>query len=447
MAELERLIVELAYNESYGKIPASVLDRAKLVILDTLGVAIRGNQTPYIRSAASALAPQIKNGSTLIALGRRSTAPLAALINASGTTTLELDETLRHGGGHCAVQVLPGAIAMAEQVGASGREVLTAFVCAYELGARLGKILSPFKSTLHPHGIWAAPAAALAASLVQGLRQEETIEAMRIACNLSITSSFSTAFEGATVRDFYAGFAAHNGLVASLLAREGVTGAKNAILSVLRPAVSQNELGDGLEEAFADFGKNFYIESNHLKPYAACFSVQAPIDAGLSLNGSVDPRNIERIDVYSTKLSARLARRDPQNALAAKFSIPYGVASSIIFGAAGPEEFSDTYVRQAGVQALSAKVNVFADKEITNRAPEKWGVRLEVFEKNGRKKVVEVEDTVGIGNDGNYRGRVERKFESLALVVYTERRIREIRAAVSRLDESPGVRSLTNLLA
>src|SRR5579872_4038828 len=236
MKDLESIIVDLAYSDWFLRVSERTKHEAKLTILDTLGVCARGNQTKYIQKAAAVLAPKSNTeGSALFALGgRRTTASSAAFINASGAATLELDETLRHGGGHSAVQVLPAAIAVGERAGSDGKKVLRAFLASYELGARLGRTLSPFRKILHPHGIWAACASALASSMILDLSKRQAVEALRISCNLSITTSFNTAFQGATIRDFYVGFASQNGIAASLLAEQGVTGARNAILEVLR---------------------------------------------------------------------------------------------------------------------------------------------------------------------------------------------------------------------
>src|SRR5438552_1118941 len=138
--ELARFVARTRWDE----VPAPVQQHTKLVLLDTLGVMLAGAQRPEVVQLRARLAPSAGKGATVYAHGWPQHDPrTAALLNGIGGRSIELCEGLRLVTGQAAMQVLPGALAVAQHVQASGRELLAAFVTGYDLAARFCFAFTP----------------------------------------------------------------------------------------------------------------------------------------------------------------------------------------------------------------------------------------------------------------------------------------------------------------
>ena len=127
---LDRL-AHAAAGIRYETLPASTLAAARLVLLDTLGAIVAGSALPENRRLAELAAERSREGrATLLGHRTRADAFWAALANATAGVALEMDEGNRLGGGHPAIHVIPGALAVAEERGIDGRRLLEAIVVA-----------------------------------------------------------------------------------------------------------------------------------------------------------------------------------------------------------------------------------------------------------------------------------------------------------------------------
>ena len=141
----------------------STLTAARTVVLDTLGAILAGSRLPEnMRLADLATERSAVRTATLLGRARKADPMLAALANATAGVALEMDEGNRWGGGHPAIHVLPAALAVAEEVGASGPRFLEALVAGYEVTSRLGGA-TRVRPNVHSHGTWGTPGAATAA--------------------------------------------------------------------------------------------------------------------------------------------------------------------------------------------------------------------------------------------------------------------------------------------
>jgi len=133
------------------------------------------------------------------------------------------------------IHTVAPALAAAESLDATGTELLDAILVGYEVGARLGDVIRPMKSGLHPHGGWAAVSGAVAVGRLRDFDSETMAHAIRNAVNPFVVGHWQAAFDGATVRDFYTGLSCQHGIVAATLAEQGVTGVVGAIEECLLP--------------------------------------------------------------------------------------------------------------------------------------------------------------------------------------------------------------------
>src|SRR5207244_10751779 len=134
---------------------------AKRVLLDTLGAIVAGSTLPENGRLARLAAARAPHGvATLLGHGAKADAGWAALVNATAGVALEVDEGNRLGGGHPAIHVIPGALAVAEEQAFDGRRLLESLVAGYEIGSRLGGATTP-RASVHSHGTWGSTATAV----------------------------------------------------------------------------------------------------------------------------------------------------------------------------------------------------------------------------------------------------------------------------------------------
>ena len=379
-SDIEEKLVDFALRVAHGEMPDEVAKRTKLIMADTLACIIRGYRTDYIRSVSRRFRSDLGPAS-LISTHAKSTPSAAALLNSSAGTVLELDEGHRVGGSHMGVQGLPAAIAVGQANDISGTQLIQAFAAGYEIGVRVGWSLKPLRSGLHTHGTWAAVGAAVSAALAQPEIDSETVlQSIRIACNTAHSTTWKSAHEGALVRNFYAGLASMSGVIASTMAKEGVTGLAGAISSALAPAVSST--GDLQRDPTEGLGEKFMMLDNYFKKYPCCGYTHSLVEALEKVRVS-SPSKIERINIRTFGEAAALNNSTPINSLAAKFSIPYIVSNYFLSHELTISTFDDASVLRSAWRELASKVRVSTDETLEARYPQEWGAELDVVLKDG----------------------------------------------------------------
>src|SRR5579884_512407 len=194
---IEELAAFLAATR-WEDIPALVQRQTRLVMLDTIGVILAGSERPEVRQLRERLAAGAGSGATVFARGWPSQDPrTAALLNGIAGRAIELCEGLRLVSGQAALQILPGALAVGEHAGRSGRELLAAFVAGYDIAARLAHGFTP-RPLAHQNGQVSLLAAAAAGARLRGLDAAGVSLAMRIATTMILTPSYTNAVAGAT---------------------------------------------------------------------------------------------------------------------------------------------------------------------------------------------------------------------------------------------------------
>jgi 2-methylcitrate dehydratase PrpD len=429
--QLEPAVAEYCASFSIEDVPEPVRERARLVLLDTLGVCLYGATTPDVAATADAYASigsgpvaADSDGATLFATGERYPPAVAALTNAGGGTSQELDEGNQRSG-HTGIHAVPTAVALAEHLHASGTDLLEAVVLAYEVGARFGDVNRPLVSDLHPHGEWAAIAAAVAAGSMLDFDAAEYREAIRIAANPFVAAHWAAATEGATVRNYYTGITCRHGIDAALLARGDVTGIEDAVSRSLLEYTAAEDLGpDQLDAVFSSLGEEYYLETSYFKMHAACRYTHAPIEATNAVLDAVDfdEEDVERITVRTFEAGTRLDDPNPTNALSGKFSLPYVIATLIRHGTSDVDAFTDERLADEATADLAARVEIVQDDVFESRASDGlWGAAIEIELVDGRTVERTVEDARGGGDNPFTREEVVGKFRRLVGTAYDDK--------------------------
>jgi 2-methylcitrate dehydratase PrpD len=336
---VEALIVRVA---AWGPddIGDPLMEHVGLVVADTVGVMTAGGRSSELVALARdpvlgvVGAPTPTARSTVLEPGRRYADALsAAWLNGTAGTVLELDEGFRPTG-HPAVHVVPAAMAVAQEVRATGPELGAAVVAGYEVAARLFESFV-LPRPMHPHGHFGALGAAVA---VAKLRRLDALELARIAATQPLLTGWEACFEGATARNTWSGHANRTGVLAGVLHGAGFTGSLRSLLSVVAPYVV-----DDAEFLAAGSGRGeVRITRNYFKFHSACALTHSALDAvveawrGISVG---DPWRIDQIEVATVSPNLRVARPAEPNSLSTRFSLPYAVAAALVTGATGPSSF------------------------------------------------------------------------------------------------------------
>jgi 2-methylcitrate dehydratase PrpD len=377
MEEL-RIAAQFAASVKYRDLPEAVIERAKLILLDSVGLMLAGGQEERVKRMTFAIRKRGSIGrSTVFGDRLPADAADAAMINGVSAAAHVLDEGHKYARGHVATYVLPAIWAIAEEQEKSGAELLAAFVSGYEIAARMG-IGCRVRESMHPSGTWGTVGAAASVAAMLGMPVDQIEACMNASAPLTLATSWDAAVKGATVRDLYSGYNGHTGIWAVRWVQAGFTGFDEAVEEVFGRVASEHfeasALADGL-------GSRWEILSNYFKVHACCRNFQAGIDAALRLHPllHVDPEMVDSILVETYSDPARdNVNPDPQNELAAKESLPVSLALTLVHGRCDQSVFALDKVFDPQISRLAHKVKVVCDPEMEALLPEKRPVRLTV---------------------------------------------------------------------
>ena len=373
----------------------------------------------------------------------------AALVNATAGVALELDEGSRLGGGHPSIHITPGAIAVAEELNASGKAALEAVIIGYEITSRIGSGVQS-RAEIHSHGTWGTIGATAATARLLGFDAAETRQAMNLAMSMSPANTWTPCLEGATIRNLYPGRSEFQGIMAAYLVRCGFTGVNDG------PAdLYGSILGEGFDPAAVTAGWDskgpgspLRIEQNYFKYHACCLYNHPVLDAALALQQreGFKAAQVAQIRVTAPPIVQIMANPAPENMLSAKFSIPYALAAALVGGETGAPAFYPEQVDDPAIRSLAQMVEVVADPEMSMRRYDYPTARVAITLGDGR--VLEESVAAHHGDSHNPRPREELvgKFTALAGPTLGAPRAAAVVAAVGRLETLPSIRELTALL-
>lgn len=427
------------------RLPGPAVAAARLVLLDTIGAMVAGSALPENRRLAESMHERrSRPTATLIGHPGKADPLLATLVNATAGVALEVDEGSRLGGGHPAIHVIPGALAVAEDTGADGRRLIESVIAGYEVCSRLGSATTP-RPNVHSHGTWGTIGTAVAAAKLAGLDAAGVRSVINLSASMSPANTWTTALEGVTIRNAYPGRSGLEGLLAVDLHRAGFTGLADAPSDVYGTILADRFEP---ERALDGLGGPLRIEQNYFKLYACCRYNHFALDALLAMAEAerLEFAQVERVIVTTIPFGPRMADPAPVSMLGAKFSIPYAVAAALVLGRADIGAFAEPALGDPRIRDLAARVEVRVDPQMSPRRSDHPTARVEVALKDGR--------TLS-GSTTVVRGDFERpvpaaevieKFIALTSGPLGADRAREVARLTERADAIKDVRDLTGLL-
>ncbi|HEX2547044.1 MAG TPA: MmgE/PrpD family protein [Ramlibacter sp.] len=379
-----------------------VRERLAWIVADTVAAIAAGSAEPEMRALAAG--HDSREVATLVGCGRGAAAETAALVNGTAGTFLEMDEGNRFARGHAAIHVVPAALAACEQAGADADTFLGAVIAGYEVCSRIAAA-SNLRGSMHPHGTWGTIGAAVACGRVAGLPPGHMQELIGISSSLMTATSKRTMLEGGLVRNVYAGLANRNGLLALQLLQAGFSAENDGLRSmfgaVLSESFDEQALLAGLpDEAGTGGASGWHVMQNYFKLHSCCRYNHGTLDALDQLDEAgqlPDVASVENVVVDTYGYAAELDDPAPRNTLAAKFSVPFAVASRLVHRSSGLSSFTWEAVRNPAVLALAARVTVREDPAMTRRLPQERPARVSIRLRDGSERTAQV--TFNRGDD------------------------------------------------
>ncbi|HPM78882.1 MAG TPA: MmgE/PrpD family protein [bacterium] len=441
---------------TFDDLPAATVEKAKHCLLDFFANVYGSLQLDEVRRvvdyyrADGGLAT-----ATVLGAGFSTGAQAAAFVNGVGGEALEAQDGLRFGGNHPGVAVIPAVLAAAEEMGAGGKQVLTAIVVGYEVAGRIAAAVHPAHtlSGFLPTGTCGAFGAAAAVAALQQADAELMLHALGNAGYLAPLSMAEHLMGGYTAKILQGGQAASVGLTAAGLARAGITGAPyvlegSSLNGGFLQITTKNNANP--ERIVAGLGKSFSIDDIYFKPYTACRHTHGSAQAALALRAEHDfaVADIAAIDVFTYMIAAIAVSKGvakDSSFVAAQFSIPYVAAACLLDGDMGPAQFRRERIADDEVLALAGKVRVHPDATLSEMYPVHTASRVEIKLTDGTTLARQIDTPKGDPRDPMTAADLTAK---LARFAAPEQRpkVQAVAAATLALDRTDDIRTLTTLL-
>jgi 2-methylcitrate dehydratase PrpD len=380
-------IAQFVVNAKYENVPPKAVETAKIAVRDCLGVALAGSQEEDAKICAQiARQENAKEETTVIGQGFKTSALQAAFANGTAAHALDFDHSFTIMGQPTA-PIIPAIFALGESLGASGRQVLEAYVVGYEV---TGKLAHSLRDSAHDG--WHAPStlgsfgATAACGKLLGLGAPQVEMALGIAASMAggIVANFGTM-----TKPLHVGLGARNGVLAAKLAAGGYTANGKAIESgfgfyqVLHQGTAIHE------QPIEELGRSYALLTDGLriKPYPCGGLTHQVIDAVLDFRKQhgLTAEIIDRVDVDVVKHTfERIVFRVPQTGIQGKFCMPYLVARAIIDGKVGLDIFTDSAVRDQNVLKLAERVRMNLDNNLKKTDAAGRPCRVTIRLKNGQ---------------------------------------------------------------
>ena len=370
---LARFVAEL----SLERVPDATRRRAKLLLLDAIGIALAASSFEFGRRAVRGLG--LLGSGTAPVIGLRDRLPVRDAILANGILThgLDYDDTSIAARIHAGSFCMPTAVTLAAELGCSGTQLLLAYIAGMEAAMRIGVVARGRmkEQGFYPTGVVGAFGASLIAGRLLGATAEELVHAQGIAYSTASGNQAFTA-EMAWTKRMHSGWAGVGGVTAALLAKGGYVGpsepyeGKFGFYRVYMGAYAER---DDLERVTRDLGERWEIDRVSVKPLPSCYFNIASIDAAtlIARDAGLRASDIESVRVFlpeaafETVCEPSAVRRRPTDPYTAIFSIYYAVAVALARGRYTLADLEPSALRDPEVLALADRVHYEADPATT----------------------------------------------------------------------------------
>lgn len=415
-ARLTEFLATLRYED----VPQAAVERTKELFLDWVGSTLAGANARPVKALddfAHTMGPAT-GASEVLPTGELSSPFFAALVNAAASHVVEQDDLHRASVFHPATVVFPAALALAQHIGASGPQFITACITGYETGARVGEYLGPSHyRVFHTTGTAGTLAAAVACAHLLGANTRQLLNALGSA-GTTTAGLWEFLRDGADSKQLHTAHAAAQGLACGYTAVRGLTGATNILEGPcgMGRAFSHDPnvaaLDDGLGEKWA-------VIDTSIKVHACCRHTHPAADA---LLGLLREQAIGATEIKSIRARVYQAAEDvlgavqvpPASVHQSKFSMPFVLALIACKGSASIDDFNESALEDPELLAMCQRVEMVVDAEIERDYPQRWRAAIDLEIKDGRQFSKHIDHPRGDPQNPVSRSELVSKLQRLA---------------------------------
>ncbi|CAH0280132.1 MmgE/PrpD family protein [Pseudomonas carnis] len=410
-----RFLAELTYSQ----LPEPVLARTEELYLDWLACALASqgaHPIPLFERYAQKMGPS-SGPAQVIVNGTGTSAYFAALVNAASSHLVEQDDLHNSSVLHPATVVFPAALAAAQDLGKSGRELLLASVAGYEAGIRIGEFMGRSHYRIfHTTATVGTLAAAVAVGKLLDFNEEQFINLLGSA-GTQAAGLWEFLRDAADSKQLHTAKAAADGLLAAYLTADGLTGARNILEGEqgLAAGMSSDAQPGKLS---AELGSRWALVETSFKFHASCRHTHPAADALLAVmqREGLSAAQISQVQTHVHQGAIDVLGRVtvPATVHQAKFSMGTVLGLIAVHGKAGLPEFHELALTDPAVAAFRDKVSMTLDPEVDSAYPQRWLGRVTVTTTDGRTLRGAIDEPKGDPGNTLSRAELADKFQRLA---------------------------------
>ena len=382
-------------------IPSNVIQQARKVMLDYLGVVVGGRK--YLQEKHSEMAIN---------------SPNEAFLSGFAAHVLELDDGHRHGMIHLGASIVSAVLDVAVKGNLEADDVLRGIVMGYEVAVRCARAVQPGHKVrgYHVSGTCGTIGSAMGIAFACNYNKEQLKSTL--ACAVSSAAGVLEIQEQTSeLKPYNTARAAYDGVLAAQVGKiampgpDDILGGKRGFLAALTDTPKPEFLTEFNDEGYC-------IEGIYQKVHAACRHCHPAIDATLDMrnNLSLQPDKIEKIEVHTYKLAVGSHdHTEIKGISSAKLSTPYAVALAIVKGSCGYADYNDDNLNDYWIKNLTRKVSVIEDEDLTAQSPAVRGARVTVYMKDGNEHEATCLYPKGEPENPLTQEELEDKFRGLAM--------------------------------
>jgi len=440
-------LAEFVCTLDFHDIPRPVVELARRHLLDTLGVAIRGRAHPNARSALRGVQALDGSAGHVRVWGSHATlaAPYAALANGVAAHVLDFDDTHTDSIVHGSAIIAPVVLAIGQTRDANGSDLLTAFVAGWEVAARVGLAS---RGTFHARGFHTTSIAGVFGAAAAAARLLE-LPAGAVAHALGLAGSQASGINeylsnSSSAKSLHTGWSAHAGVVAATLAKAGMTGPATVFEGrdgLMRTHGERDRVD--VASLTADLGTRWETARISIKPYPCCHFAHAFVDciAELAAQG-VRGEDVALVECVVPATEVPLIcepvaqKQAPGTPYAAKFSLPFLLASRIVDGAIGHATFDQRNLARRDLASFAARVTYRVAKAGETPFPRTFPGWIEAKLRDGRTLVERLDVNAGHPDNPLSAEQVRAKFADNARDTLGDADVARVLHLVERLPDT-----------
>ncbi|MFN4260611.1 MAG: MmgE/PrpD family protein [Gemmataceae bacterium] len=449
MPPLANRLADYAAKLRYEDLPPETVQEVKRRFIDSLATAV-GAMAAEAYHIARRCAQRVRStpGAGLLG-GGESSIEWATFVNGLLIRYLDYNDTYLSLEPAHPSDNIAAVLAVGDAYGCNGKDLITATVLAYEIQCRLCDAAS-LRQHGFDHVFYGALSSALASGKLMGLDAARLTHAVGLAGVANVALRQTRAGELSMWKGCAFANAARNGVFATLLAAEGLTGPAPIFegdLGIMKLLVGPFEI-----TKLGGDGEPFMINRTYIKFWPAEYHSQSAIDAALQLRSEIgDVKNIEAIDIHTFDAAVDIIGKDPEKwrprtRETADHSLPYCTAVALMDGDVTMTQFDDAHLNNPALLDLVGRVKVHRDAGLSSRYPNGIPNRLTVTLKDGRQFMREIEFPRGHAHNPMTDAEVEHKFHTLVDPLYGKDRANRVLQACWKLDELPKAGDLVKLM-